>query len=80
MFSRLALALCFAVIPLVPAGAIVTIDASPRALPQLRPAPAVETPAPLPKLSFGEIIAGLAGICVIAVTLLNRRQPHSISS
>jgi hypothetical protein len=80
MIIRLSLALFFAIMPVAPASAIVMIDVPPRAEPQLRAPPPGKTPDALPEIAFGEVAAALAGLCVLAVTLLNRRQPHSISA
>ena len=80
MIGRLPLALFLAILPLAPASAIVTINVPARAEPQLRAAPVVEQPQTVPEMTFGEIAAALAGLAVVAVTLLNRRQPHSISA
>jgi hypothetical protein len=80
MISRLSLALFLAIMPVAPASAIVMIDVPPRAEPQFRAPPADKDPEALPEIAIGEFAAALAGLFVLAVTLLNRRQPHSISA
>lgn len=82
MIRSAAMVLALAAMPLAPAMAVVTIDTPPT--PAAVAAPVAAPPAREQPNSFqvtsGELLAAVAGLAVLALTLTAGRQPHSVAA
>ena len=85
MLRGLAMLVTIAALPLAPAMAVVAIDAPTAHVARAAPASVPMAAAtPKPGSSFhiapGELLAAVAGLALLALTLTAGRQPHSVSA
>jgi hypothetical protein len=74
-------ALTLVLLPVAPATAVVAISAPPRAAPAMP----IETNARPDDtgpfgMTFGELAAAITGLAVLALMVVSRRQPHSVTA
>lgn len=73
---RILVPVLFSLMPLMPAAAVVAIDAPARGVPA--PTPAAQTPADT-GLSFGEMAAALGGLMIFGIVAVGSRR-HTVTA